>query len=369
MLNLKHILDSHHLTHSHLAAAIGLSKTSFSQLCNENKWPKKISPDTLKQRIEDYLSTHNITWQCDLWNFEVETEDEDMQKIMLSQVARKQFGLFRDPFNDDINSHEDVFLSSEQRYIRETLYAAALHGGFVAVIGESGAGKSVLRRDLIDRIHREDQPVTIISPAMPDKGRLTASSIEDAIIFDLAPNAKIRRSQEAKARQMQQLLLNSSRAGNSHCLIIEEAHDLTVQTLKVLKRFWEMEDGFKRLISIILIGQPELKNRLDERINFEAREVIRRIEIAELLPLGIYLPDYLKHKLGRVNVDASKIFNESGFTAIQQRLTYTSNAATARQQLISMSYPLVVNNLTVKILNHAADIGAEIITADVVHSA
>lgn len=341
MLNLKHILDSHHLTHSHLAAAIGLSKTSFSQLCNENKWPKKISPDTLKQRTEDYLSTHNITWQCDLWNFEVETEDEDMQKIMLSQVARKQFGLFRDPFNDDINSHEDVFLSSEQRYIRETLYAAALHGGFVAVIGESGAGKSVLCRDLIDRIHR----------------------------FDLAPNAKIRRSQEAKARQMQQLLLNSSRAGNSHCLIIEEAHDLTVQTLKVLKRFWEMEDGFKRLISIILIGQPELKNRLDERINFEAREVIRRIEIAELLPLGIYLPDYLKHKLGRVNVDASKIFNESGFTAIQQRLTYTSNAATARQQLISMSYPLVVNNLTVKILNHAADIGAEIITADVVHSA
>ena len=45
--------------------------------------------------------------------------------------------------------------------------------------------------------------------------------------------------------------------------------------LKFLKRFWELEDGFKKLLSILLIGQPELKNKLDERQHYEAREVIR----------------------------------------------------------------------------------------------
>lgn len=369
MLKLKEVLDTNGIKHSQLAAAVGISKTTLSHLLSENKWPKKTNPDELKQRIEACLKRHNIALQCDLWNFITDSdtsEDKDMQKLMISQPARKLFGIVRDPFNDDVNSHEDIFLSSEQRYIRESMYAAAKHGGFLAVVAESGAGKSVLRRDLIDRINKDEWPVTIISPVMPDKGRLTASSIEDAIIYDLNPNASIKRSQEAKARQMHKLLVDSHRAGNVHCLVIEEAHDLTIPTLKGLKRFWEMEDGgFKRLLSIVLIGQPELKNKLDERLNYDAREVIRRIEIAELRPLESLVSDYLMHKFARVDVDAAKIFDEAAFMAIKERLTMTARD----KSKISNTYPLVVNNFTVKILNHAADIGAPEITADIVLSA
>ena len=87
----------------------------------------------------------------------------------------------------------------------------------------------------------------------------------------------MRSSQEAKARQAQKMLAESSRAGNSHVLVIEEAHDLSIQTLKVLKRFWELEDGFKRLLAIILIGQPELKLRLDQ-MRLLVKEVTRFVE-------------------------------------------------------------------------------------------
>ena len=69
-------------------------------------------------------------------------------------------------------------------------------------------------------------------------------------------------------------------------LMIEEAHDLSIPTLKYLKRFWELEDGFKKLLAIVLIGQVEMKAKLDESQNWEAREVIRRIEVLELKPLG-----------------------------------------------------------------------------------
>ena len=69
-----------------------------------------------------------------------------LRKQTLTPAARKHFGLFRDPFADDLQTHEDVFLTDDVRYVRETLWHTARHGGFVAITGESGAGKSTLLR-------------------------------------------------------------------------------------------------------------------------------------------------------------------------------------------------------------------------------
>ena len=102
---------------------------------------------------------------------------------MLSQKAKKHFKLFVDPFIDDVQKPEDVFLSPEQIYIRESMFYVAQHGGFLAVIGESGAGKTTLRRDLIDRIQRENHTITTIQPQIIDKSRLTAGSLCEAIII------------------------------------------------------------------------------------------------------------------------------------------------------------------------------------------
>lgn len=285
---------------------------------------------------------------------------------MLSPAARKHFSLFRDPFQDDIQSADDVFLSADVRYVREALFATAKHGGFTAIVGESGAGKTVLRKDLIERIGREGQAIVLIQPQVIDKTRLTSGMIFEAIIDDLSPGTPVRRGQEAKARQAQRMLTESSRAGNSHVLIIEEAHDLAVPTLKVLKRFWELEDGFKRLLAIILIGQPELKLRLDERHNYEAREVIRRCEVAELAPLDRHLEDYLAKKLGRVGASAADLLATDAYEAIRQAKGPQMRGGVVGKA--SQLYPLVVNNLVVRALNAAAEIGAPRVTADVIRA-
>ncbi|MCU7906506.1 MAG: AAA family ATPase, partial [Candidatus Thiodiazotropha sp. (ex Epidulcina cf. delphinae)] len=251
----------------------------------------------------------------------------------------------------------------EQRYIRESMYMAAKHGGFLAVIGESGAGKTVLRKDLIDRIQRENAPITIIQPRIIDKGRLSAGAICDAIIQDASQEIP-RRTLEGKARQIEIALTGSSRAGNNHVLIIEEAHDLSVQTLKYLKRFWELEDGFKRLLGIILIGQTELKYRLDERTNWEAREVIRRCEIAELRPLNGNLESYLEMKFQRVGKTLNEIFESDAYDAIRNRLVQRQRGGGT--QMISMMYPLVVNNTVRKSMNVATEIGLMKINAELI---
>ena len=204
---------------------------------------------------------------------------------MLTLQARKAFKVVSDPFTGDVTKAADVYMSEDTRFIAEYLYQTARAGGMLALIGESGSGKTTLRRYAIDRMQTEGQKVRVITPRIIDKSRLTAASICDAIILDCSEE-KPKRTLEGKARQIERILTNSSRAGWSHVLMIEEAHDLHIQTLKYLKRFWELEDGFKKLLAIILIGQPEMKGKLDEAKNWEAREVIRRMEVLELAPRG-----------------------------------------------------------------------------------
>lgn len=301
-----------------------------------------------------------------------------LAKKGLTPAARKAFGLFRDPFAEDVQAADDVFVTPDIRYVREAMFQTAKHGGFMAVVGESGAGKSTLRRDLIDRINRETQPVTVIEPyvlGMEDndaKGKtLKASSIADAIIAALAPLESPKRTMEAKSRQLHRLLRDSRKAGNAHVLLIEEAHGLPIPTLKHLKRFWELEDGFKKLLSIVLIGQPELRLKLSER-NHEVREVVQRCELVELTPLDTELEGYLRFKLGRVGTQASDLLDSGAIDALRGRLTFSKNpsphgrGAGVKTDSVSLLYPLAVNNLVTACLNLAADIGAPRVTADIV---
>lgn len=353
-----------------------LSQSATVDLLRRNIWPALTPRAEIVRQAEACLRAHGVPDDVIASAWDLDPEDshkhqhpkgchtgqagahapdiDPIETEMLTKQAKETFRLFRDPFTDDVQGPDDVFLSADQRYIREVLFATARHGGFVAVAGESGSGKTTLRRDMLDRIQREGLPVVAIQPRAIDKGTLTASAICHAIIDDLHPGAKVPRSLEAQARHVERMLTESSRAGNSHVLIIEEAHDLNIQTLKYLKRFWELEDGFKKLLGIILVGQPELKAKLDERRNFEAREVIRRCEIAELMPLDLVLEDYLRLKFKRVGADYDAIFAADAADGIRQRLTRPGKTP---RDSISMVYPLTVNRLVVRSLNLAAELG------------
>lgn len=372
-MRLKRLLSDHGLRQTALARAVGVSDAAIAQIINHGLWPKRRDANALRDAILSFLADRGITDTASAFEAQATVtdhsqEDSMLRKQLLTPGAKKHFGLFRDPFTDDLQSHEDVYLSRDVRYVREAMAQTARHGGFMAVIGESGAGKSTLRRDLIDRIGRESWPVIVIEPyvlGMEDNDKrgktLKAAHIAEAILAAVAPLERPRQSPEARFRQIHRVLKDSARSGNAHVLVIEEAHGLSTPTIKHLKRFFELEDGFRKLLSVVLIGQPELRLKLSET-NHEVREVVQRCEVVELAPLDDGLEEYLTFRLGRIGKALPDVADTGAIAALRDRLS----AAVGRGGRMSLLYPLAVGNLLTAAMNLAAALGVPQVTADVI---
>ena len=387
MMQLRPLLETLHCSQAQLARGVNLSAAAMGRIVNRGEWPRRRAVLPLREKIIEFLAlqgaeksaveaalngsgqphTNAATPRPQATNQEAEVHDMLLRKTPLLPPARRAFGLARDPFGD-LSSAEDMYLSPDIRYIREAMYHTARHDGFLAVVGESGAGKSTLRRDLIARLAAEGAPVVPVLPyvlGMEDndtKGKtLKSGHIAEAILAAVAPLVSPRQSPEARFRQLHQILRDSHHSGYRHCLIIEEAHCLPIPTLKHLKRLRELEHGFTSLISIILIGQTELKTKLSER-NAEVREVVQRIEIAELEPVPVArLGEFLAFRLARAEIPLDRIIDQDGIAALAERLMFKGREGTH-----SLLYPLAIGNLMVAALNLAAELGEPVITADVI---
>lgn len=364
-LQLKQTLAEHKIPATKLSEELGYKQSAVWRVLNEGKFPKHKRVAFMND-VEAYLRQQNINlegiWveaatptQMNQINDEINLELE-----MLSQDTLKHFKLIRTPFMDDVREPKDVFLTPDTQFILAAMRDGARNQGILAVIGDSGAGKTVLRKVLMDELRKEGD-IAVISPHIFDKTKITATSLCDSIIADISSEGP-KRSLEAKARQVERLLRMASEGGRRHVMVIEEAHDLSVPTLKYLKRFWEMEDGFNRLLGIILIGQTELKERLDERRHYDMRELIRRCIQVELEPLNKHLKNYLAFKFNRVGGDIGNIIEDKAIEAIGNKLMRHDKYKGA----YSIAHPLVVNGLVAKAMNMAVQLGDDLVTADLV---
>mgnify|MGYP002712999104 CR=1 FL=1 len=374
--DLKAWLRKRRIRHADLADALGISRSAATQLINRGIWPARDAL-AVAERLEAYLINRGYSAankkprgeRPQGLSHEQQEGDEPMllQKQALAPATRQHFNLSRDPFTPCVEP-ADVFLSPDARYAREAMWSTVRHGGFLAVVGESGAGKSTLREELAERIEREEAPVVMCEPyvlAMEDKDTvgktLRSHHIAEAIMATIAPTAKPRSSPEARFRQLHEVLRESARSGLRHTLLIEEAHCLPIPTLKHLKRYLELKDGMRPLLSIILLAQPELMLKLDVR-NPHVREVAQRIEIATLAPLDQHLGDYLQHRWQRIGARLDDTIDASGIEAIRSRLSPNGK----QQGSGSLLYPLAVHNVMSRAMNMAAQLGVPKVTGDTV---
>lgn len=281
-----------------------------------------------------------------------------LEAYKLTEAELTHFGLARTPFGE-VGEVADLYPWDAYRRVREQLFAAARTGEFLAVVGESGSGKTTLLQDLEERIAQEIQKIILIKPhveqmeATDRRGKtLKAAHIAEAILREITPAARVKQSPEARMEQVRLALREGARAGVRFALIIEEAHGLPHATLRHLKRFMELREGFKRFLAVLLLGQTELRHRLDPK-DHTVREVVQRCGLVTLPPLDEReLRGYLAHRLARAGAPLDAVIDEGGLAELYRRLSEAR-----------LCYPLAAHNLLGRAMGKAARVRAPRVTA------
>jgi general secretion pathway protein A len=154
-----------------------------------------------------------------------------------------------------------LFMSERHREaLAHLLYGIGSGGGFVLLTGEIGAGKTTVCRCFIEQIPENCKLAYIFNPKLTveellhDLRRVPASSCR-------------RRAQGAGERQGlcrrdQRLPAGQPCAGRNNVLVIDEAQNLSAEVLEQLRLLTNLETSERKLLQIILIGQPELRTML-----------------------------------------------------------------------------------------------------------
>lgn len=408
-MNLRNDLDRLGISQAALARHLAVSGATMTGVIRHGRWPSSRGLDAalLKKRIRAFLTDNGLPAKQAARTFDEApatprgnaglqavaqathsgpqpgpNQEEDafmlLRHYRLTPQALRHFKVPRDPFIDEMHDEADVYATEDIRYVRAALRQTAKFGGMLAVAGESGAGKSILRKDLIQWINVSGEPITVIEPFVlgmaareRDGTPLKADDIVAQVIRTVAPGEPLRQRLNDRSAQMKRVLRGSAELGRKHVVIIEEAHDLAKPTIKCLKRFYELEDGFRKLLSIILIGQSELEEKLSEN-DPEVREVVQRCQLIRLPSLDNHVQGYLRHKFARVDADVAAVLEADAVDAIREALR-TSETRTWRGQREtrekSLCHPLAVNNLVTLAMNEAVRIGAPKVVAPLILAA
>ena len=174
---------------------------------------------------------------------------------MLADV-QTQFGLAK-PFQRAGN-----FETEHQRALVREVYAVVQTARLVVVAGLVGSGKTHLLNRIEEELGRSNR-IAVAKSLAVDKRRTSLPSLIEAMFYDLTPGdrskIKIPKQPERRERELRDLMRK-----NKHpvVLIVDEAHELHHKTLTGFKRLMELAAGAGVVLSVLLIGNPKLRNDL-----------------------------------------------------------------------------------------------------------
>ncbi len=281
---------------------------------------------------------------------------------MLTQHTIQHFGLSRNPFRNDICFVDDVYLSVQATNTLVDMCDAIKSGGIISVMGDIDSGKSTLRQLLTQEL-RQRQEFTIIKLPGIDNTKLTAVGLCEVIVGELSDETPLDQLVELE-QQVVRLVHERTQSGGKCVLVIEEAHDLTVTVLGYLNRLWGLGGNSGRLLSILLVGRRCFIDKIDEHLDNPEGLLLYRCVACYLEPFGYELSLYLEHKLKRAGAQFSRLIEVDAIEAIHQRLQHQEG-----KDVVSDAYPLAVNNLMMRAMNRAAELGEDRVSAEIIRKA
>jgi general secretion pathway protein A len=204
-------------------------------------------------------------------------------------VYLEYYGLTEPPFDITPNPRFLFYSGKHREAFNHLLYGIRERKGFVQLTGEVGAGKTTLCRAMLEQLEGQYATALILNPVMSPNELMKAIAVE----FGLPVNGLDRLDTLAVINQF---LLQQVDRGQDTVLIIDEAQDLTDELLEQVRLLSNLETDNRKLLQIVLLGQPELRDKLN---NPRLRQLRQRITVRyHLAPLTRHeVNQYVEHRL------------------------------------------------------------------------
>lgn len=171
-------------------------------------------------------------------------------------MYRQFFGLKEKPFNITSDPNFLYLSRVHKEAFAHLIYGIKERKGFIEITGEIGAGKTTLCRALLNHLDINTKSAFIFNSTLPDT-QLFQTILED---FGVSVGKKTKASM---LRQFNNFLLEELSKNNNVILIIDEAQNLKAQMLEELRILSNLETEKEKLFQMILVGQPELREKLN----------------------------------------------------------------------------------------------------------
>jgi general secretion pathway protein A len=220
------------------------------------------------------------------------------------------YGLREAPFSP---TPDPKFLFQSTRHreaLAQLLYGVRERKGFIVLTGEIGTGKTTLLRTLLSRLDRDTHVAYIHNSALEIEG-LLEYMLQD---WGLKSNAT---THAQRLFELNEFLIEQHRQGLSPVLVIDEAQNLSLATLEAVRLLSNFETTNQKLMQILLVGQPELRNKLNTA---DLRQLKQRIglrcHIGPLSPEETRL--YIRHRLRIAGASDAGIFTDAAIQRITE---------------------------------------------------
>jgi len=220
------------------------------------------------------------------------------------------YGLREPPFNITPDPRYLYFSPQHREAFEHILFGITQRKGFIQITGEVGTGKSTLCRAVLDRLGHPYHTALVLNPVM------SGTQLLRAILKELGLDPR-GRDRLTLLDRLNEFLLWAAVEGRDVVLFIDEAQDMSDDLLEQVRLLSNLETDDRKLLQIVLVGQPELARRLARP---ELRQLAQRITVrAHLGPLHRRDTEaYILHRLTVAGADGRPTFTAPAMLAIHR---------------------------------------------------